>query len=1282
MNIAIVGPEKYKFQDLVCLDIGLSLGASGLQSMVPEPNGGEDTVFEWSGAQAIRVLEVQVKGTLEDLTLGALAEYLTHYPDRRATGSLLERLADETDRAVLFVTSGRLTDPLSRFRLQPNLEQLPKAHTVGHAELGDFVTELTLLAAGTPTSALDAKRRADIAKLAALSSAKLRGALSRVFVIAEEIQATVETRLHGRLRAMRFDTLSLRGTIAALTDDLDAAKKSQANVLETLRRRLDELAPAAVAPADYVTLGLEADLLDRLRSDGVLLLTGPPRAGKSWTQRALGGALQSAGYEVRQGASVEEADRFLTDASGGERLFLLDDPFGSREAHEKASSYFADLRRLVERLRGDRRLIVAQVDHVLYEICRSSELSKCSLGTRGWTPVQPLAADKATEIWASAASEMSLPASTIARVDALIASDDRLRSPGALTYLAHALPDLPDTIGDEAIAVFAHSDASDFARILVTKNQAVEPMLATAAIATRSDRGASRTELAYVIDGKEDLPGLRPKWAVVSMGGPEPELPNYAAPPALTADQQAAHDLLARRRVIEEREHRTNFPHPYLRAGAQMLLRPDLPGDKELTRDRLLRAIGSLSPDVSLSAARNLGWILQTLDADAEEPISYSVAEDGLRSIFPATRDACFAFLMEHAERLPREMRKQVPHWAQYGLNDLDDIVVDRGVAFLSSKGSLFRSHDVALSVVQPYLDAIDQGRPLGLDLPLSRQILTALRAHPVAMTPKIVERFLLADEALVRAEAARIWVSIPRVDDRPIIERLRTDGAPAVGIAVFEALAEVWPEIDDDRREALMEAVEHQAASMATASVLFSRLVMFDREEEFGDAPPWPIFVRLVPTVLDRLPANVALNNGRFNTTMESAVAAGLTEELIPAVEAWTRRCIERLRYYFLDDYELAMVDSLVAVTKPGQRHALLEELFAIEDTGARTVIAADIANNWEGFDADERIRIVSWLTEGRQDQRWLSAIMLTRRELDPAIMKAITGRDDISGLDPRELENLLGADLFEACVRTFVGRPQPLWWYGKHHGNRPFWEPIIRSLARIPTHPLFDDALSNVVSFDDEDTIERTVNKIPVDGLTRAFEVMLANKIKTTGEWHCAAWVALLERGEMAGQLDGWLETIDDKLDAILESLSDVQRWLAKSRFADRVFEMLRNDLRALRLVIDVAKALDEIGSQETDANDSASDPVKRATLFDAAVTTAIAASPRLMESWSRIGKIGKRCGASEAVLAEVEKGRLAAIDRHHGLRKAQREYCDDIKLEDWVDTAKQARDAEGDA
>lgn len=94
--------------------------------------------------------------------------------------------------------------------------------------MGDFVMELILLTAGTPTSASDARRRADIAKLAALSSTKLRGALWRVFVIAEQLQTTVETRLHGRLRAMRFDKLSLRGTIAALTDVLDAAKKSQA----------------------------------------------------------------------------------------------------------------------------------------------------------------------------------------------------------------------------------------------------------------------------------------------------------------------------------------------------------------------------------------------------------------------------------------------------------------------------------------------------------------------------------------------------------------------------------------------------------------------------------------------------------------------------------------------------------------------------------------------------------------------------------------------------------------------------------------------------------------------------------------------------------------------------------------------------------------------------------------------------------------------------------------------------------------------------------------------
>lgn len=57
LSIAIVGPEKYKFQDLVCVELALALRYTGLTSMVPEPRGGEDTAFTWDDVDGIALLD-------------------------------------------------------------------------------------------------------------------------------------------------------------------------------------------------------------------------------------------------------------------------------------------------------------------------------------------------------------------------------------------------------------------------------------------------------------------------------------------------------------------------------------------------------------------------------------------------------------------------------------------------------------------------------------------------------------------------------------------------------------------------------------------------------------------------------------------------------------------------------------------------------------------------------------------------------------------------------------------------------------------------------------------------------------------------------------------------------------------------------------------------------------------------------------------------------------------------------------------------------------------------
>jgi hypothetical protein len=112
LDIAIIGPEKFAFQDMACIELALSYRPFGTLSLVAEPRGGEDATLTWDTAP-VRILEVQVKGAKGAVGVGELATYLAHYPGRKTSGSLLERLLCDNARHALFVLTGRCDDDLA-----------------------------------------------------------------------------------------------------------------------------------------------------------------------------------------------------------------------------------------------------------------------------------------------------------------------------------------------------------------------------------------------------------------------------------------------------------------------------------------------------------------------------------------------------------------------------------------------------------------------------------------------------------------------------------------------------------------------------------------------------------------------------------------------------------------------------------------------------------------------------------------------------------------------------------------------------------------------------------------------------------------------------------------------------------------------------------------------------------------------------------------------------------------------------------------------------------------
>ncbi|WAX94911.1 hypothetical protein N7E70_025200 [Aminobacter sp. NyZ550] len=1272
MDIAVIGPEKFAFQDMATIDVALRYRAFGPFSLIPEKSGGEDANLEWTDGSG-QTLEVQVKGAAGTVGVAELVAYLTHYPSRRAKGSLIERLMDDPGCHALFVLSARCKDEMSELLVEGPVLGKPATRPVAGTLVSALRNEVSRQSAAKPpkkASNLALERLNDMGALSRRPLSDFESALAKIGLVEKETAETIEVRLHSALRAERFDTLAIRGILARLTDLLAEAKRSQMDAFGPMLAELTLRAPTTLKPIGYLDRGIEPALEKALLQSSLLALVGPPRAGKSWTAKAIAGRLQEVGFEVRQGGQVDEAERFLTDAVGAERLYVLDDPLGSREPVPDANARLAALSALAAKIPGNRRLIVAQSEHVLLQTTGMQSLANHRLGGKPWTRLEPLSAERAKGVWEAAANDQGLAAEVIARVNGLIETDPNMRDPGALSYLAQTWIELHALPLDEEIRLQASRDASDFARALATQVRGAREVLTASALATSASIGVADGELAFIIDGGSDRPGLAGEFSVYTVGDDDPKPPPvYDTPRTIGEVRGQALDTLWRRRVVERIDSRFNFTHPYLRAGAQTLTTPEIETDSELIVEQTERAIACVSPATSLAASRNLRWLRLALGAGYQSRV-FEIAETGLRSLFPATRDSCFEFLLELIDQLPQKTRDRVPIWSRRVSIDLGDIDVRSGVAFISSQPDWF--HEPApLAEVQPYLDAIERGEIIALDISLSKRLLLALATEPAALGAATVRRFLRADEAVIRAAAARTWSQIDRHDDGDILDRIRSDGAPAVGAAVLQALVDGWRELPPNRRDIMISIVRDHARSAGTASTLFTRLVRFGREDDYGGEPPWMVFGAIMPAVIDNLPISVSFSDGRLPLSVEQAIAALSPTEVLPTLKSWAKRVLARLDRFILSEFELAIVDPLLDVAPENERLPILRDLFAVQDTGARVVMTKWLSARWDELAEEERDLLRDALSEPRNDVRWLRATVLTLAAPPGELVEHLTGAPRTLQGEPADVERALGSDLFAACAHMFMGWPQPLWWYATHHSSNGDWKRLIRLLARSPNHPLHAAAFYEVANFDSEELAD-VIAGLPDDQLEKAFRRLLDFKIARVGDWRSRAWATLFVRAKQLGLLDRFLAEIEPVLEGILEWVSDIRPWLGKGDLSARVLSMLPDDVNALMKLRDLASVNQAMQEQ---VGELAGVMQERSRLIFGGMCAKLLAEislepPRIHGTWSEIEDTFRRLNASPETLAQVAVLRLASLDAHKAVQDRFAGEPAAVVLEGWID------------
>ncbi|MYZ54193.1 hypothetical protein [Malikia spinosa] len=649
----------------------------------------------------------------------------------------------------------------------------------------------------------------------ATSATKINEAFKRLILQDNVTKENVTDCLHNHLRDLGVSNDRVKGALLQMLQRVRDSKGSGKDVVPALKDVLNAEVVPTVRPSDYVQRGAEQGWIAELSAQRALLLSGPPRCGKTDAAKWVAGALQELGFEVLRFSLVDEAERVLLDRRSNEVLVVLDDPLGSDlEVNSKAGQALRSLERLIRELAPNRRLIVAQSQEVLLAARSTDSLDKVKTGNLPWYNLGQYPSGFLLQVWDVQSKRNKVPDDVKTAVTSAIAAGELDVPAGVLAHVAAYHQNLQGTDVVRQAQSLASESTIDFAMTLCSSG-AKEVVRALAIGSTAIETSADR-ELAFILGEGVELE--MPKSDGILVFPPDNQFGDPITPPSYAKEPnfpRSARNILVNlemHRVLRRKQaDHFEFSHPYYRAAARAVVRQVVSMEKDDVLSAIRRGLFSPSPSTSAATARNLWW----LHRDLTESINLGdsiveLAGIGLNWYFPTTRDLCYEFLIEVVKAEPEKYLKKLQYWVNsMSRIEIEDVVWDCGDPFFPAG----REHSTLSFLRTPPVPNEAHVRQTvvklraGDALPNPGSAVEALRffkAQPNQLESDVLLRLLGFSEGLIRAEAAYIWLLVERTNDDEILERLRRETHPSVVSRILNAVTKAWNAVSSDRKTKL----------------------------------------------------------------------------------------------------------------------------------------------------------------------------------------------------------------------------------------------------------------------------------------------------------------------------------------------------------------------------------------------------------------------------------------------------------------------------------------------
>ncbi|MFO4657303.1 nSTAND3 domain-containing NTPase [Vibrio cholerae] len=1162
MTIATIGPKKYDFQDLVCLDFVLKTVEKKDISFLIEPHGGEDASFTYKGDNdgILKKFEVQVKGSEAPVTPKFVAECLLHFPEQRHENCLFERMIEDCNLCVVLVMSGRSTDKLLKYLPNGEWDLSPHKNnfTLKDAEALNLEFQ-SLIDSFGDTRLMKARKEHTQSIIENFNAKEVRDSLQRLIIIDNESEKLVKENIHLSLRSKyHIPDDYFEEVIRKSTEYIKTAKESQEDVIEKISQYLKSVSSVSLRPSNYIQRGDEDNLKNLLTSEHSLLLSGKPRIGKSYTAMWIAASFQDQGYRVKRTDDIFEAFRFLEDPVNGPRLVVVDDPLGGSRLSNNPQQIWQEIKSKLSFVPSpQRKIIISQGQERLLEISGKSQLEDIRVAAKCWNDLSSYPDCFLEKFWQQSNEREQLPEQLYLTVLKSLNNGLIDIELGSLEYLVTEREQLHSTSDVDEIIRFARKSSSDLGKSL--DDEGHKSTLMSLALTTSGLSPIHETELSYVLQNTVDKQYGYSKILGSSFGGPkDPEVqlfPDYSNDTELPEEYLKSLDKLEEKKMTQwDDEDKISFTHPFYRAAAESIIKPDARSNWKQLKAHLSNGIFCLSPTTSKSTAKNLRWLYQSSSKQKFKEDIVDLAIAGLSSSYPSTRDVCFNTLLSIAPELKKEQLEQQTQWlSSVSFSSLSDANWHNGYPWYPMGHNILLNSDLLKSLGMfevpeestNILEGLNSTQFFDFTPKNAFDALNYCRKKPDALKTTAMMRILSLDEGQIRALAARIWLEVDRGEDIKVLNRIFDDKHPSVAEAIYETLISNWKNLSTTRRKDLINRLQLMVESPLASAIILPELLKFNRHEVTGNEPPWDIFYQLLPTVLNNAYKGISVNFPRLDRVVSDAISEHGYDRVVPILEAWVTLLETNSRMNEGGGYDVAVVNYMLDISEDYNLNRIdnLERLLKIPSTRHVINVLSLLVDSWSQITKEERGLVEKTLSANRADLVWIKSAVLIRPEIPAPLLKKLTNLNstEITYDSLLKLDNELQEAALSLYMDSFVV------YIPNNAVERTAWQSLIHAIVNNPDHPLYQQCFEATLSRRCNDAIlAEAVAKTNANYLGRIFDILLSYAIKTTGEYRPLVWSKLFESAPYEEIKNSWLIKMAEKSSLYLDNIGEIKEWL----------------------------------------------------------------------------------------------------------------------------------------